>query len=234
MDARVEFIPGIFNYCDQWCSACPFTARCRSFAMEAEIEAHNDPHMRALVELHRDREDRDRPAWMQQVIEEAERLVERGEIANVDPQPSAESHKPLEWRAEAYSDNAQRWLNAQGVGHSEDPSDPLAVVAWFASYIPSKLRRATVGIANDDGELSEFPSDADGSAKAALVAIQRSHAAWSALSGAGILAPALAEHLIGDLFWLEAEIDRQFPNARAFVRPGFDAPEAVAPLEAGE
>jgi len=36
------------------------------------------------------------------------------------------------------------------------------------------------------------------------------------------------------LFWLEAEIDRQCPNALAFVRPGFDEPEAVAPLEAGE
>jgi len=89
-------------------------------------------------------------------IEEAERLVERGEFANDDPKPSAESHQPLEWRAEAYSDNAHRWLTAQGVGHSEDPSDPLAVVAWFASYIPSKLRRATLGSANDDGELTSF------------------------------------------------------------------------------
>src|SRR5690606_11821977 len=33
-----DYIDGIFNYCDRWCERCPFTARCRTFAMEQEFE----------------------------------------------------------------------------------------------------------------------------------------------------------------------------------------------------
>lgn len=32
-----RFITGIYNYCDYWCARCPFTRRCRNFAMEPEL-----------------------------------------------------------------------------------------------------------------------------------------------------------------------------------------------------
>ena len=31
------FIPSIHNYCDRWCERCPFTSRCRAYAMEMTI-----------------------------------------------------------------------------------------------------------------------------------------------------------------------------------------------------
>ncbi len=31
------FIPGIHNYCDRWCERCPFSSRCRAFAIEMTI-----------------------------------------------------------------------------------------------------------------------------------------------------------------------------------------------------
>ena len=199
--------------------------------MEAEFEAQDDPNMRRLVEIHREREERKIPAWIQQIVEEAERAVGLGEIDIEDPKPSAEAHKPLEWRAEAYHANARRWLGDRGLGGSDDATDPVAVVSWLSLHIASKIRRATVGLANDDGESSEFPSDADGSAKAALVAIERSHAAWRALINTGLAAADTAALMLNDLAWLGHELERVFPKARAFVRPGFDEPDAMARLE---
>ena len=31
------FIPSIHNYCDRWCERCPFTSRCRAYAIEMTI-----------------------------------------------------------------------------------------------------------------------------------------------------------------------------------------------------
>ena len=39
---------------------------------------------------------------------------------------------------------------------------------------------------------------------------------------------------VAELEWLTRELDQAFPRARAFVRPGFDEPEALARLEASE
>ncbi len=33
-----RFIPGIYNYCDQWCERCPLTWRCLNYAMSEEAE----------------------------------------------------------------------------------------------------------------------------------------------------------------------------------------------------
>src|SRR5258706_8545567 len=33
-----RYIPGVYNYCDRWCERCRFQSRCRSFAMEQEIQ----------------------------------------------------------------------------------------------------------------------------------------------------------------------------------------------------
>ena len=70
--------------------------------------------------------------------------------------------------------------------------------------------------------------DHDGSAKIALIAIERSHAAWLKLVEGGNIAIAQADPFIADLIWLGEAVERIRPGARTFVRPGFDAPDAVA------
>jgi hypothetical protein len=83
-------------------------------------------------------------------------------------------------------------------------------------------------------ESSEFASaDADGSAKVALIGIERSHAAWLSLVDRGIAPAIQAEPFIADLVWLGEELERIRPRARAFVRPGFDEPNDVAKLTGG-
>jgi hypothetical protein len=50
----------------------------------------------------------------------------------------------------------------------------------------------------------------------------------------GIVASSEADSFIADLVWLGEMLERLRPRARAFVRPGFDEPEAVAKLLAAE
>ena len=64
--------------------------------------------------------------------------------------------------------------------------------------------------------------------------MERSHAAWLELAHNGLASPAEIEPFIADLIWLSDELERVFPNARAFVRPGFDEPDEVAKLLAAE
>jgi hypothetical protein len=88
----------------------------------------------------------------------------------------------------------------------------------------------TVWPGDDD---SGAGSDADGSAKVALIGIERSHAAWLALIERGVVSASEADPFIADLVWLGRELEEVRPRARAFMRPGFDEPDAVAKLRAG-
>lgn len=101
------------------------------------------------------------------------------------------------------------------------------VIRWYQHFIYVKLSRAISSEANEqlqtNEELKGFRKDSDGSAKIALIAIDRSIAAWSALRCA--IGPNEADDIL-DLLTLLAAIRREteklFPNARAFLRPGFD------------
>jgi hypothetical protein len=50
----------------------------------------------------------------------------------------------------------------------------------------------------------------------------------------GIASGMDAAPFIADLVWLADALDRVFPNARTFVRPGLDEPDEVAKLLAQE
>jgi hypothetical protein len=235
MDVQDGFIVGIFNYCDRWCDACAFTSRCRLFADHAEGEARQDPSLTALTDAPPRAEDvHEPPAWLQEILADAEEAIARGDFDHYEEKESRDEHKVLERRAREYCDRAIDWLEAHGRRGASDPGDPLAIVRWFAWFIASKVCRATSGLANDEGREIGEPADHDGSAKIALLAIERSHAAWQALATSGGVSEQDSAWFVEELEWLGRALDRAFPRARAFVRPGFDEPDAVARLEAGE
>jgi hypothetical protein len=66
-------------------------------------------------------------------------------------------------------------------------------------------------------------NDWNGSAKVALICLERSEAAWQMIAQAtGDVEPAaLAERIAG----LRRQVEKTFPNAHSFVRPGFDEPD---------
>jgi hypothetical protein len=140
------------------------------------------------------------------------------------------------WFEEAQSAFRAKGLELQTLAQLEvgDPRAEVAklkefveVIRWYQHFIYVKLCRAIesrVGEESEtDEELRSLPKDSDGSAKIALIAIDRSIAAWSALRLAlgqdesdGIL------DLLVELAAVRREMEKLFPQARAFVRPGFD------------
>jgi hypothetical protein len=216
VELRSGFIIGIFNYCDRWCDACPFTSRCRLFADKADMEASLDPGLKALVET--------------LLAELDQAILERADGARLSERPIPFEHLVIKERARDYGMRVHRWRTMNELPAANDPGDPSAVVLWFETLIGAKIDRAIRGLADDDPDDRDWPPDYDGSAKVALLGIERSHAAWLDLVDRGIATGAQAAPFVSDLEWLGAALERVFPHAREFVRPGLDEPEEVSRL----
>jgi len=101
---------------------------------------------------------------------------------------------------------------------------------WYQYFIAAKVMRAIRGRCEDDEDEddeeeekdNDFPSDSDGSAKIALIALDRSIGAWAVilhsnnLHGEGVL------EIISFSIAFARAVEQTFPEARAFIRPGFD------------
>ncbi len=117
-------------------------------------------------------------------------------------------------------------------GDVEMLSDFTDIIRWYQHFIYVKLCRAIGSQAHEeletDEELKSYPKDSDGSAKIALIATDRSIAAWSGLrEGLGGDGDNILD-LQAQLAAIRRETEKLFPKARSFVRPGFDAPESAA------
>jgi hypothetical protein len=241
VEIRDGFIVGIFNYCDRWCEACPFTSRCRLFADVAETEAALDPNLKPVVEapvLRVDAGLQTRPVeaapppWLQEMIDEMNKVaatITAGELDVPLRASPPQEHVAIEERAKEYCFGVYTWLQ-QFEYRPLDPSDPCSVIGWFHTIIPAKVHRAINGLAEDGPEDRDWPPDHDGSAKVALLGIERSHAAWLDLIERGVVSDAVAAPFIAELVWLGDVLEQVFPRARAFVRPAFDEPDEVAML----
>jgi hypothetical protein len=234
VDVRCGFIIGIFNYCDRWCEACAFTSRCRLFADKAEIEASFDPGLKALVEAQPIEPPPPLPPWLAELLQEMDEAM--NEPAGEEPleRPLPAEHLAIEARADDYRSHLHQWLQSRELDSKSDPGDPIAVITWFHLLIAVKVHRALHGLADDRPEDRDWPPDYDGSAKVALLGIDRSHAAWLELVECGVATGTDAAPFIADLVWLGEALERVFPNARAFVRPALDEPDEVSKLLASE
>jgi hypothetical protein len=226
---RDRYIAGIYNYCDSWCSACPLAARCR---VKTEMDAETPPETpEALAaQLH---------GWFHKALDLAEAHArDLGIDLSQVPEVEYEAERPplvsleqarLISRAKAYGHAVFAWqrLRPPDPERKEalDPAFPQDVIDHFALMIGSKVERAVSGLGfeKEDGYDDEgWPKDSDGSAKVAILAAERSRAAWSDLRDSGLVSDETVQGFEQSLAWLISELDRVFPNARRFVRPGFD------------
>jgi hypothetical protein len=183
------------------------------------------------------------PKWRAEVI--AQERAERRRAAK---------NRPLARAAMAYTKAVDMWmdgakpvlaakveeLKTQARLEIGDPkaeverlSDITDVIRWYQHFIYVKLCRAIDSRASEelesDEEMKRFPKDSDGTAKIALVAMDRSISAWAGLrEGLGDDADGILD-LLAQLMALRRETERLFPDARAFVRPGFDCPVKLPP-----
>ena len=101
--------------------------------------------------------------------------------------------------------------------------EALEVVRWYQYQIYVKLMRAVRGDLDEEPEiLDEYPKDSDGSAKVALIGIERSIAAWGELRSHFPLQDDEVLEMLVHLEQLRRKVEKAFPDARAFIRPGFD------------
>jgi hypothetical protein len=231
VELRNGFIVGIFNYCDRWCTACAFTSRCRLFADVAEMEASLDPGLKALVEALPLEPTPPPPPWLEELLDAMDQAMHQpADDGTPFERPLPPEHLIIEERADAYRTRLRPWLESCELSAKNSPASPQAVVLWFHTLISAKIHRALHGLADDRPEDRDWPPDYDGSAKVALLGIERSHAAWLDLVERGIVSDADAALPVADLLWLGEALERVFPNARAFVRPALDEPDEVSRL----
>lgn len=108
-------------------------------------------------------------------------------------------------------------------------ADAVEVIRWYQLFIGVKLMRAISGAIDEEDDdpemLAEFGRDSDGSAKIALIAIDHSIGAWGVLLAAFPDRETETLTILAHLDRLRRAGERQFPNARAFIRPGWDTGE---------
>jgi len=255
MEIRDGFIVGVYNYCDSWCDRCAFTSRCRVFADMREMEATLDPnfepaatapglpaglnglasslpeHLTGVPSKHP--MDAAPPPWLKELLEEIDEVSRSplpDDVCVTRERRVVPGRDAIDDRAEGYSRRARAWLNTGQFELSSAAGDPRDVIGWFHMMIHVKAMRALHGLAADDPAERDWPPDYDGSAKVALLGIDRSHTAWLDLIEVGATSASDVAPFIADLVWLREALERTFPRARAFVRPGFDEPDEVARL----
>jgi hypothetical protein len=242
-----RYIEGIFNYCDRWCERCAFTRRCLNYAMVQREEAtvdggDNGEHgfwdkLQSIFELTEEmvRE------WAAENGTEIEpediEVVERQQQSRME---EAGRHE-LCRMAREYSLMAGERLEEEDAvifgcpfRSTDDPDggtirtapgtpeDAMEVIRWYLHQIYVKLMRALSPVPVPEFTGDGFPNDSDGSAKVALLAIDRSIAAWATIRRNF---PEQTDSLLDILLHLDRlrrKTEAAFPRARSFLRPGFD------------
>lgn len=232
-----RFIAGIYNYCDRWCERCPQTARCLNFSLSEE--KFSDPETKDI---------RNEAFWrkLSEVFKETlELLEEMGKEWGIDLKSldlesagdaaaakteAARSHVVYR-AAESYSKLAEKWLKENDAlfsfGTIPDGEvtidEAVQVIRWYQHLIAVKVMRAIRGKAEEDEEgPDEFPRDSDGSAKVALIGIDRSIGAWGVIPRCNRLYEKSVLEMVSLLKLLREAVEATFPAARSFFRPGLD------------
>lgn len=103
-----------------------------------------------------------------------------------------------------------------------DIGDAFEVVQWFMFFIEVKLQRALSGKCDEEEDTFDYPKDSDGSAKIALIAIEKSMAAYAKLHTYFPEQEDIILNALSVLQQIKRGVEVEFPNAYSFVRPGFD------------
>ncbi|MBN2285934.1 MAG: hypothetical protein JXI43_05760 [Tissierellales bacterium] len=247
-----NLIPGIHNYCDLWCERCEFTYRCANFSFEekhlADPEEHDIQNKQfwnklskifqvtlEMLEEFAEQQGIDLESIDYQAIHKREEYLEK----EAYKYECSVMSKEYIFIAKNWFDSSQQIFDEKveelqmideiGIPNSnfekeiENLTNITDVIRWYQNQIHIKIMRAVTGLLEEKFEAEDdFPKDSDGSAKVALIGIDRSISAWGKLLS---YFPSQEDELLKILVLLERlrrKTEKEFPNARAFIRPGFD------------
>ena len=103
-------------------------------------------------------------------------------------------------------------------------SEASEVIHWYQYQIAAKIIRGLMGRKDEEEEQWEedIPKDSDGSIKVALIAMDRSISAWRIMQmSLADRADSIVPMLVA-LERLRQATEQTFPEAKDFIRPGFD------------
>lgn len=231
-------IPGIFNYCDRWCERCTLSSRCTTYLMEQFYED----------EIAKPSDEENKKFWDQisfnftvvrDMLEEAmdkfditEEDLEDIEIEPLNKKEKSKAEKlsfDYAMKMSNWLENNSDYFNSKGNSYSIindeiniELSDAIEIVQFYEFFIAPKIARANSEKLFRTDDKDFIQSDNNGSAKIALIAINRS------IEALGILTkyfPEKEDELLDFLVTLsriKKLVDNDFPNAMEFIRPGFD------------
>lgn len=246
-----RFIKGISNYCDSWCARCAFTSRCFNFAQRqaAEAEMGFDPTdadweskrmMHVMENAFTIAQDLIRQGMAEDGIDihspEFQASMDESEDDHERRFEEARAH-PLMVAAEEYAFAAEAWFERAGAElerriaqaqrsdeirldelQPEEVEDAIEVIRWYQFQASFTL----VGILGIDAPEGLMDDHDNGKIKTLLIGLDRSLPAWGRVQ---LFWPRAAEeimHLAGLAAELRLILEEAFPNARDFIRPGFD------------
>lgn len=232
MGGKDMFISGVFNYCDRWCGRCAFTSRCMLFSMDQRTPgAPNidedqgvDQAFREVGAIIASTHAMVTQLARQQGVTEAD-IADATE--SLDRQDAIMAGNRLANAMREYAGNTTEWLVRTGnemlMLRIESSRHAIETLARLTIFIAAKTDRALRSSLQGDveGETGEL-NDADGSMKAALIAIDECLTAWATLGQACPRDRAVVS-AANHLQELREECERTFPHATRFLRPGLDA-----------
>jgi len=214
-------IPFIHNYCDRWCERCAFAQRCSvGISSQGSSDINSDEFWNKLGE---------------NMAKAAEMLKEAMEKYGIKIEPVTDDDRmeseikhlltesnPLIQQAEAYVGLVDDFFESSVSKEAlHSVADYVEVVQWYQFFIQVKLSRAVSGLSDDlEDDEAGFQTDYNGSAKIALLSVNRSMEAWTAIYGA--TSENLILTILALLDKLKRNISEAFPDCEKFKRPGFD------------
>lgn len=232
-DPRI--IPGIHNYCDRWCERCTHTVHCSVYHMEQQLDTKSEET----------NDSENQKFWEQLSLmfkltaklvydKMKEHGIDPDSVSNeevkveLDPDPVNQKAVVL---SREYTMNVGQWVKERsevflakheilmniGGANAKAIADAMDVVQYYFMMVSTKTYRAFLPIDDD-----EEPTDALGSAKIAIILIDRSTAAWVRIME---MFPQFEDDILGFLKQLSVVkrlLLEHLPSAMEFKRPGFD------------
>jgi len=250
--ADSNHIAGIYNYCDRWCERCAFTSRCLNYKMSAEKfgdpesqdidnaafwEKLSETFQETLSLLKEMAEEQgidldsievDKETGRRNIIKEDTVVhmilhLSKNYITTVNEWFDNDVYHAGDAEDEAKVEAYTAQIDAMSDNDTNLLKDSVEVLRWYQHQIYVKLRRALSSAQDEKTEEDDdFPKDSEGSAKVALIGIDRSISAWGKVLQ---YFPWQKEKLLEIMAYLKRlcqMIEAEFPHARSFVRPGFD------------
>lgn len=239
-------IPSVYNYCDAWCERCRFDRRCSvSRLLPAFSEWEEEPER---FELSKWQDDTEKLAaaknWLKtQSVPEISPLKEERDIFDKEMNEVRRdiNRVAVVQLAAHYESDLSKWLKTDKIKMLVETIDnpltdtdnaeqeaafktALSVIHWYVHSLRIKLSRAVRSKIEDEDfmDFEDMPKDSDGSAKVALIGADNSLVAWYDLLHILTDETDFAAKMMFLLQTIIVEGEREFPEARAFVRIGFD------------